>query len=58
MDNLLKVSELTASGAQAKAYIVAGKVKVNGVVETRTRRKLRLGDLVDCQQRLVRIIGC
>ncbi len=47
LDNLLKVLELVASGAEAKQQIQAGLVKVNGEVESRVRRKLRSGDCVE-----------
>jgi len=47
LDNLLKTLELAASGAGAKQNIQSGKVKVNGQVESRIRRKLRSGDLVE-----------
>jgi len=47
LDNMLKVLELVVSGAEAKQQIQAGLVKVNGVVESRIRRKLRSGDCVE-----------
>jgi ribosome-associated protein len=47
LDNMLKVLELVASGADAKQQIQEGLVKVNGVVESRIRRKLRKGDCVE-----------
>jgi ribosome-associated protein len=57
LDNLLKKLELVLSGAQAKEVILAGEVKVNGQVESRIRRKLRLGDLVEFQQQQITILG-
>ena len=56
LDNLLKVLELVASGAEAKQNIQAGEVKVNGQVENRIRRKLRSGDFVEFQQQLISIV--
>ena len=47
LDNMLKVLELVAGGSQAKQQIQAGLVKVNGVVESRIRRKLHAGDCVE-----------
>jgi len=47
LDNMLKVLEVVAGGAQAKQQIQAGLVKVNGEVESRIRRKLRAGDRVE-----------
>ena len=53
LDNLLKVLELVANGAEAKQSIQLGGVKVNGQVENRVRCKLRSGDTVEfCQQRI------
>ncbi len=46
LDNMLKALKLAGSGAEAKDWIQSGRVKVNGVVESRVRRKLRLGDSV------------
>ena len=55
LDNLLKVLELAASGAEAKQIIQSGAVKVNGQVESRVRRKLRLGDSVEFRGQLIRM---
>ena len=46
LDNLLKVLNMAHSGAEAKMLIQEGRVKVNGDVEMRVRRKLRKGDEV------------
>jgi ribosome-associated protein len=56
MDNMLKVLELVASGAEAKQQIQAGLVKVNGEVESRVRRKLRLGDCVEFGGKKIEVI--
>jgi ribosome-associated protein len=56
LDNVLKVLELVASGAEAKQQIQAGLVKVNGAVESRIRRKLRPGDYVEFGGRKIDII--
>jgi ribosome-associated protein len=42
----LKFGGLTESGGQAKQAISEGLVQLNGVVETRKRKKLAPGDLV------------
>ena len=47
LDNLLKATNIAASGANAKHLILEGLVKVNGVVEKRVRCKLRPGDTVE-----------
>ncbi|MCK9431139.1 MAG: RNA-binding S4 domain-containing protein [Candidatus Omnitrophica bacterium] len=57
LDNLLKVLELTVSGAQAKQEILSGLVKVNGVVESRIRRKLYPGDCVEFGGQKISIIS-
>ena len=57
LDNVLKVFELVANGAEAKHYIQSGKVKVNGSVETRVRRKLRVNDNVEFSTYQIRIIA-
>lgn len=42
----LKFGGLAATGGEAKAAISAGKVLLNGVVETQKRKKLHAGDKV------------
>ena len=44
---LLKLADLTASGGEAKFVIAQGLVRVNGQVETRKRKKIVAGDLVE-----------
>lgn len=43
---LLKFAGLTDSGGQAKQVISDGQVRLNGVVETQKRKKVRAGDRV------------
>ncbi len=47
LDQFLKLCSLAESGGNAKFLIQGGQVKVNGVVETRRRRKLVHGDVVE-----------
>lgn len=47
LDHFLKMSAVSDTGGQAKLLIQSGEVKVNGEVETRRRRKLKVGDVVD-----------
>ncbi|MGH2541615.1 MAG: RNA-binding S4 domain-containing protein [Ardenticatenaceae bacterium] len=47
LQQALKLARVVESGGQAKTLIQAGEVKVNGVVETRRRRKLYPGDVVE-----------
>ena len=56
LDNLLKALKLVVNGAEAKQHIQAGFVKVNGQVETRIRRKLRSGDIVEFGGQQIRIV--
>ncbi|TBR17447.1 RNA-binding S4 domain-containing protein [bacterium] len=56
LDNILKVSRLVASGAEARQCIQSGSIKVNGEVETRIRRKLRAGDSVEFGQHIIRVL--
>lgn len=46
LQNVLKVCGLVDSGAMAKNIIQDGLVKVNGEVETRRGKKIRVGDVV------------
>ncbi len=47
LDQFLKLSSATSSGGGAKFRIQNGEVKVNGELETRRRRKLHPGDVVE-----------
>ena len=42
----LKLAGMMSSGGAAKSEIGAGRVSVNGVVETRKRKKIGQGDIV------------
>lgn len=47
LDQFLKLNLITDTGGQAKLIIQSGEVKVNGEIETRRRRKLATGDVVE-----------
>lgn len=47
LDHFVKIAAEAGTGGQAKLLIQAGEVKVNGEVETRRRRKLVAGDVVE-----------
>ncbi len=47
LDDFLKVRGMVATGGEAKILIQAGDVSLNGDVETRRRKQLFLGDVVD-----------
>lgn len=53
--DLMKVTDMTASGGEAKHLIAEGKVKVDGVVELRKRCKIRLGQVVEFQGQTVKV---
>ena len=44
---ILKFEALVASGGEAKHVISEGLVKVNGEVETRKRKKIYSGDIIE-----------
>lgn len=44
---ILKFEGLVGSGGEAKAAVADGRVKVNGAVETRKRRQMVSGDVVE-----------
>ena len=47
LDQFIKFQNLVDTGGQAKLLIQDGQVLVNGELETRRRRKLRIGDVVE-----------
>ena len=46
LDQFLKLCGIAGTGGQAKLLIQGGEVMVNGELETRRRRKLASGDVV------------
>jgi ribosome-associated protein len=46
LDQFLKLKGLVSTGGQAKLAIQGGQVLVNGLVETRRKKKLKPGDKV------------
>jgi ribosome-associated protein len=46
LTQVLKLAGWVDTGGAAKALIADGRIRVNGVVESRKRRKMALGDLV------------
>ena len=47
LDDFLKRSGLVGTGGEAKFRIQAGEVVVNGDVETRRRKQLAIGDVIE-----------
>jgi ribosome-associated protein len=50
LDQFLKWMGLAETGGQAKVLVQIGEVRVNGQIETRRRRKLHPGDVVQVEQ--------
>lgn len=46
LDQFMKVVGLVGTGGQAKLVIQGGEVLVNGIIETRRKKKLKQGDTV------------
>ncbi len=44
---LLKIEGMATSGGEAKAFIAAGQVLVNDVIETQKRKKIVAGDTIE-----------
>lgn len=54
---ILKVDNMVQSGGEAKHVIAEGRVMVNGNVETRKRKKIFSGDIVEYNNESIRVIG-
>lgn len=57
LGQLLKLSGLADSGAEAKALLLEGGVTVNGEPESRRGRQLHRGDVVAVGDESVRVAG-
>jgi ribosome-associated protein len=53
---ILKFEGVVASGGEAKSIIGDGQVFVNGLVETRKRRKIVSGDTIECAGERFKVI--
>jgi len=53
---ILKFESMATSGGEAKAVIAEGLVSVNGAVETRKRKKIVSGDIIEFRQDRIRIL--
>jgi ribosome-associated protein len=56
LKSLLKVAGLCETGGEAKIVITEGKVKVDGIVETRKGCKIRAGRNVEFAGKSVHVI--
>ena len=57
LDKLLKATGLADSGGQARAFITAGEVRVDGQVELRKTAKMRAGQVVEFGGQRVRVVA-
>ncbi len=53
---ILKFEGLVGSGAEAKSVVADGLVRVNGVVETRKRKKIVADDVIEFAGQRMRIV--
>ena len=56
LDSLLKLSDICASGGEAKVLIQSGKVLLNSAVCTERGKKLRENDVVTALGKTVRVV--
>ncbi|MDX2416428.1 MAG: RNA-binding S4 domain-containing protein [Xanthomonadales bacterium] len=52
---ILKFEGMVATGGEAKLVISEGLVQVNGKIETRKRKKVVAGDIIEFEQETIRI---
>ena len=52
---ILKFESMVSSGGEAKSVIAEGQVLVNGKIETRKRKKIVSGDIVEFGKKKIRI---
>ena len=55
---ILKFEGLATSGGEAKHFIAEGRVSLNGQVETRKRKKIMSGDIIEFDnERILILLG-
>ena len=54
--DLLKLVGLCQSGGQAKMFIAEGQVKVDGVIETRKRCKIKENQIIEFMEQKIKVI--
>ena len=52
---ILKFEGMAGTGGEAKMVISDGLVRVNGKIETRKRKKIVAGDVIEFDQDIIRI---
>lgn len=55
---LLKLANIVGSGGEAKMVVAEGLVLVNGAVETRKRKKILSGDIVEINDEKIQVSLC
>ena len=55
LQDWMKLEGLVETGGEAKFVIQDGQVLLNGEVETRRRKKLRRGDVIEFRERTHRV---
>ena len=55
LDALLKATGVASSGGEARSFITAGRVSVDGQVESRKTRKVRTGQVVSLHGVRIRV---
>lgn len=53
---ILKFEGLVSSGGEAKSVIAAGRVQLNGKVETQKRKKIVSGDKIEFDKQLLQVV--
>ena len=53
---ILKLEAMVSSGGEAKVAIDNGRVIVNGEVETRRRKKIIAGDIIEFEKQQFKIV--
>ena len=52
---ILKFEGLVSNGGEAKAAVAEGRVVVNGQIETRKRKQIVSGDIIEFQNEKMRV---
>lgn len=55
--NLLKLTGVASSGGQGKAMVADGLVTVDGQAESRKTAKIRAGQVVECLETRITVVG-
>lgn len=55
--NLLKLTGVASSGGQGKAMVADGLVTVDGQPESRKTAKIRAGQVVECLETRITVLG-